>query len=472
MKSFLKKFFKITGITVLVLIVLMILIPIFFKDEIAEIVKGEINKNINAKVEFADYGLSLFSDFPDFSFSLEGLTVVGVDTFATDTLASISSFNISIDLFSVFSGDYEINSIEVIEPKLHLIALDSTQVNWNIAKPSEEPEVIEEEVPDTAKFKLALKKFEIEDAEIIYDDREGSTYIEAKEFDYILKGDFTQDLVTLENELGIQSLSIKMSGIKYIKDAIVKIDADIDANLKDKIFTFKENEFQINDLDFGWDGTVGLIGETTDIALTFEAKKTDFKNILSLVPGIYAKNFNDIQTKGQLKFSGYIKGLLSESNLPAFAVSIFVENAMFKYPDLPKSVDNIFIDTKITNPGGSPDNTVIDISKMHCEIAGNPIDIKLKVSTPVSDPQIDGHINGKLNLVQIKEIYPLEEGEELNGMVNTNLEFAGKLSSLDRKEYDKFKAVGQIEITDMNYKSDEFKAGAKIEKLLLKFSPQ
>ena len=142
--------------------------------------------------------------------------------------------------------------------------------------------------------------------------------------------------------------------------------------------------------------------------LTFNTKKTDFKTILSLITAVYAKNFENEKTSVKFALDGYAKGTYTEPSLPAFGIKLLIENAMFQYPDLPKSVDNINIKIGVSNPGGSEDNTVIDVSQFHVELAGNPVDIHLLLKTTISDPQIDFGIKGEIDLTKLKDVVPIE----------------------------------------------------------------
>jgi uncharacterized protein involved in outer membrane biogenesis len=94
-----KKALKISGIILGVILLLLIILPFAFKGTIVKKIKEETNKSLNAKIDFNDFGLSLFRSFPNFSMSMEGLTVVGVDDFQGDTLASVPNLYITIDLF-------------------------------------------------------------------------------------------------------------------------------------------------------------------------------------------------------------------------------------------------------------------------------------------------------------------------------------------------------------------------------------
>jgi len=182
-----------------------------------------------------------------------------------------------------------------------------------------------------------------------------------------------------------------------------------------------------------------MVNEDINLVLTFNAPKTNFKNILSLIPAIYAKEFQNIETSGNLTLEGNVKGIYSENNLPAFALNLSVDDGMFKYPDLPKAVTNIDIKTRISNRGGDADNTIIDVSRLNLKMAENPIKISLLVKTPVSDPDITGKIKGELDLAKVSEFYPLAKDEKLNGTFVTDITLQGKLSAVEKQQYENFR---------------------------------
>lgn len=60
-KSIWKRILQITGISFLLLIIAIILIPFFFKEEIKELVLKEANKMLKADVAVGDFDLTIFS---------------------------------------------------------------------------------------------------------------------------------------------------------------------------------------------------------------------------------------------------------------------------------------------------------------------------------------------------------------------------------------------------------------------------
>ncbi len=465
-----KKILLIIGIVIALLLGAAVVLPIIYKDKIVQLVKDEANKNLNAKINFGDFGLSLISSFPDFRICMEDLSVAGINEFEGDTLAFIKELNLDVDIMSVINGEeIGINAIIIDAPKIYAHVLKDGKANWDITKSSADTAAAAPSEP--SKFSMKLKKLAINDGDIVYNDEQGNIFTSMKDLDLTLKGDMTQDNTSLDTEAEIAAFDVVMDGVKYLSKTNVELKAGIDADMKNSRYTFRENELRLNNLFLGFDGWVAMPAEDIDMDIKFNAKKTDFKNILSLIPAVYAKDFESVKTEGKLALDGFAKGRYNEKMLPAFGLKILVENAMFKYPDLPKQVDNIFIDVKIDNPGVDADLTVIDISKFSFAIAENPVDMKFLIKTPVSDPNVDGKIAGKIDLSSLKDVMPLDEGAELNGKIIADIVLKGKKSSIDNERYSEFDAKGEFIAMDMKYASKDLPQEVDIKYAQLKFTP-
>ncbi|TVQ10166.1 MAG: AsmA family protein [Bacteroidetes bacterium] len=468
-----KKFFKITGITIAVLLALMIILPIVFKGKIVEQIKIAINENVNAEVDFGTFRISFFRNFPDVSFRLNDLSVVGVDHFQGDTLASVKSFFISVNLRSLFGDEgYEIKSIRVDNPRIMAKVLKDGRANWDIV-PEDEP--IDDEITDTedVAFKIALRRFQINNGYVVYDDREMDMYARLVNFNHTLSGDFTADFTSIAiRNTTIESLLVRFEGIPYINGVFAELTADIDADLNNFEFTFRDNSFRLNDLSMVFDGTFAMPGDDMVMDFTFASPRTDFKAFLSMIPAIYTADFEGLQTSGTLAFNGFVKGIYNEDNIPGFGVSIDVDNGMFQYPDLPAAVTDVFIRTKIENPGGDADFTVVDVSRFSLNMAGNQVEARLNLKTPVSDPQIDAFLKGKMDLSKVRDFYPMEEGEALSGIIESDMTAKGRMSSIENERYNEFVFTGNFLVNGLNYTSEFFPQGIEIASAEMNFSPR
>ena len=469
-----KKFLKIFFIVIIVLLAILIVTPFIFKGKIIKIAKNEINETVNAQVDFNDLNISLFRNFPYLSVALNDLSVVGKDEFENDTLLAFRSFVVAVDLISAIKMEnIKVKAIILDHPKIKARELKDGKVNWDIMKASETDTTAKVDTSaSTLNPKVMLKKFEIIGADISYIDDSSNMEASLHNFNFTLTGDLSQDFSTLTIISHTDALNFLMSGVRYLKNASLNIKAGIDANLKDNIYILKENEIALNDLSLGFDGSVAMPNDKDiNVKMKFATKKTDFKSVLSLVPAVYMKDFQDVQTKGIFQLNGDINGTYNDKVTPSADVSLKVSQAMFKYPDLPKSADNIQVDVDAHYDGIQNDNTTVNVNKFHVEMAGNPVDMTLNIKTPMSDMFINGSLKADLDLASVADVIPLDS-TTLTGKISTNIDMMGYMSYIDNEEYDKFKADGYLSISGFDFISADFPQGFKIQESSFRFSPQ
>lgn len=467
-----KRILKIVMIAVIVLILAAIAIPYFFKDQIVARVKTELNKHLTAKVDFKDVDISLFRHFPKLSVALEELQIINTLPFDGDTLLAVKKIDVALNLMSVIKGgNMEIYNIALQQPRIHAIVNRDGAANWDITK----PDTTTATTTDTTQtaFSLNLQQYNVEDAYINYDDRQGNMQLIVDGLTHQGKGDFTQDQFTLQTTTLANALTFRYGLIPYLANARTQLDADIQIDNTSNTYTFKNGKAVLNNLELALQGFFKLVNDSTyGMDMSFKAPSTQFKDLLSLVPAIYKQDFSKIKTEGTAAFDGFVKGTYSATQMPAFGLNLAVKNGFFQYPDLPKPVRNIQLALKITNPDGVPDHTIVDMPSGHLEMDNTPLDMRLLIKTPVSDLYIDGAAKGKLDLSKVTQFVKLEDGTQLTGLLDADMTAKGNMSAIEKQQYDRFYAAGALQLSNMLYKSKDYPDGVKINNLLLHFNPK
>lgn len=464
----LKKILIAVVVIFILLLGFLIAAPFLFKGKLIEIAKKELNNQLNAKVDFKDVGISIFKNFPNLTLSLHELSVVNNAPFDGDTLAAIGSFAASVDIMSVIKGDMvDIKGIFIDRPNMNVRILKDGTANYDIMKASEP----EKQTTESSAVKVKLNTIRITDGNITYNDKQGDMSAALINLDFTGNGDFTQQLFDFNTQTTIEKASVTSGSVAYLNKANLDLKLDLGVDLINSKYTFKENSARINALVLGFDGWLSdRKKDQYDMDLKFSAKETSFKNLLSLVPAIYLKDFEQVKTSGNLALSGFAKGVYAGETYPAFGLNIKVDDAMFQYPGLPTSVSSIFIDGKVNCPGGDLDKTVIDIPKLNLKVGSEPLAMKILVKTPISDPDIDLTAKGEMDLANVNQFYPLEAGEELAGKVEADAMMKGRLSALENEQYDKVQAIGHVNIAGLKYKSTDLPEGIIADKIAVVFT--
>jgi len=470
--NMLKKTLKIAGIILLLLVIFAFSAPYLFRGKIVSIVKTQINKNLNARVDFSDVDISLFRHFPRLAVGLDSLQVIGNGEFSSDTLLAAKQIDVSLDLVSVIKGDnMTIHSIHVDQPRIHAIVLKNGHANWSITKPDTAARDNAAAAPKP--FSMQLQKYSITDAYISYKDETANMSCEIAGLDHEGSGDFTSDLFTLQTKTNTVTLSFQYGAIPYIINAKAVVNASFQVDNKAGKYSFNVNEMSVNDLKLNTEGFFQIVNDSSyNMDIRFNAPSTDFKSILSMIPALYRKDFASIKTGGEAVFSGSVKGRYDSRHIPAYHVKLDVKNGFFQYPDLPKPVKNINVSLAVDNPDGVTDHTVVNIPRGHLEMDEAPFDFRLLLKTPVSDPYIDASAKGRLDLAKVSEMVKLENGAHLTGLLNADVSARGNLSAAEKQQFDRFSAAGNLDLSDFLYASNSYPGGIRLSSLKMSFNPK
>ncbi len=464
-----KKIIKTVLISLLVLVAVAFAAPYVFKKQIVAKVKKEVNKNLNATVDFKEVDISFFRHFPKVAIGLDSLRITGTGVFAADTLLSSERMDAAVDIMSVVKGNnMTIYDVALESPRIHAIVNKDSLVNWDIMK----PDTAMAAQGETSAFKAALQHYAISNAYITYKDATSNIATEIVGLNHEGSGDFTSDLFTLKTSTSADAVTVNYNGIPYLYNTKVKADADIQVDNKTSTYRFNTDKIMLNELPIAAQGSVKDLGVNGyDMDISFKSPSTDFKYFLSLIPAVYKNDFSKITTKGSASFSGFVKGMYNETSLPAYHIGLNIKNGYFKYPDLPKPLQNINITAQVDNPDGITDNTVVNIEKAHLEMDNAPFDIRLLVKKPISNLFIDAAAKGKLDLGKVSQMIKLEAGTTLSGLLDADMFVKGNVKDIEQQKFNQFDAGGTVALSNFLYTAKDYPTGVKISSLQTTFTP-
>ncbi|WP_298418860.1 AsmA-like C-terminal region-containing protein [uncultured Kordia sp.] len=467
-----KKVLKITGITLLVLIIALITAPYLFKDKIIAMVKETINENVNAQVDFADADVSFFRNFPKASIVLEDISVINNAPFENDTLFYGKEVAVTTAIGELFKGPNEaiqVYSFTIDDAKLNILVDENGNANYDIAKPNETIETTGN-VSETSDFKFKIDNYHILNTDIQYHDAKSNTKLLINNLQHEGYGDFSLENSELNTTTDAQ-ISFGIDDMNYIEQQQIALEALIGMDLTNGKYTFLENKALINQLPLKFDGFVKINPDSQEVDLTLQTPSSDFKNFLGVIPKAYAKNISGVETSGNFEVSGEIKGLVTETTIPKIDIKVVSNNASFKYPDLPKSVQNINIDAQLKNTTGKTEDTFFKIGNLAFKIDEDSFRGNGTISQLTTNPKVNATIIGKLNLGNITKAYPIELNKELSGILDANLTTNFDMNSIQKEQYERIKNNGRITVSDFLFSSKDVVNPLAISEAKIDFIP-
>jgi hypothetical protein len=462
-----KSTFKWISSIIVILLIALIAIPFLFKDRIVAMVSNSINDNINATVTFKEADLNLFRDFPLASLSVNEVTVINKAPFLGDTLFNAEKINFTLKLTSLFNSGtepLEINSISLVNGAINILFNKNSLGNFDIAKKS--PSISE---ASGSTLSLSINEYTLENIDVGFFDETSQIKLAINSIYHSGKGNFEKDILDLDTKTTAK-ISFEMEKVNYLKNVNIKLDAVLGIDLKKAKYTFKENTGYINQLPLEFNGFIQLIKEDQLYDMTFKTPTSSFKNLLALLPKQYSGNLNSIKTEGNFDLKGTVKGTFSKITIPTLDISFISKNAMFKYADLPKAVNNINIDANIINTTGFIKDTYVAINNAAFKIDKDIFSASGNVANLAENATINLKGKGSINLDNIGKVYPIALENQLKGFLKADVTTKFDMNSIEKGNYQNIKNKGNITVSNFKYKGEDVANPFYIDKASVTFN--
>ena len=466
-----KKTAKIISALVILLFLILVLTPIFFKKQIKAKIITEVNNTINAQFTIESISLSFITSFPDASIDLKEVLLINNAPFKGDTLAYLKNIQLETSIQNLLSQKLTIDKFSVSDAVINIKTNKEGVGNYDITHQSQTTQT-EPAANTSSNLSLHIEDYGFHNIQFNYIDQKSLISINVKNFNHNGKGTFSSENVLLKTSSSIESFSFSSENLSYIKNAKLLWDANINLDLTSFKVAFEENVAHFNDLILSFHGYVQPTDTGIAMDLDFDSKGSKFKSLLSLVPSAYSSNFADVEANGELNFDGIAKGVYSDTSVPKFNVNINTNNASFHYPDLPKSVSNIYIDTNINNQTGNIDDTQVALKRFDATIDQDTFKASSYISNLTSNPHVKSALKGTINLGNLSNAYPLNLEEKLEGTVVFDLHSEFTQRAIEKELYQNIDNKGSITLKNMKVETDMLPHPMAIQEASLKFTPK
>ena len=434
-----------------------------------EAVKSILNDTVNAQIDFETVDLSLLSSFPQANVTVGNLKIINQKSFKGETLCSVHSISFDIPIKELFKNESDgpllINSIEIDNAFLAIKSDGFGNKNYDIAKETESTST-----ESNTNFKFNIDDYAIRNSTLTYSDEASKVFVNITKLNHSGKGNFSSEFSDLQTKTEAR-VSFSVDSINYLNATSIKLDALIDLDLNENKYTFKDNKALINKLPLEFNGFVKLLDHGTEIDLTFKNTGATFKEFLAVIPETYSKNIEGITTTGIFKFDGFVKGLVSEARIPKMDIKVVSNNASFKYPSLPKSVQDISINASIKNDTGNAADTYVNINNLEFRIDQDVFKSSAILKNITKNMMVDATIDGTLNLANISNAYPIETESELRGLLKGTLHSSFDMNAIETNAYERTKNNGTIAVSDFVFPSEELVKPIHVSNANVQFKP-
>ena len=463
-----KKILITVGIVFVLLVGTLFAAPYLFKDQIKAKIAQAINEKVDAKVSFADADLSLFKNFPHANVTIQKLLIINKAPFEGETLVSLGELNLQLSIKELFKGKEETMNIDGISSKNGLINIIFNKdglANYDIALKNDKPAADGKSKP----LSLKIQEYKIENFQFRYFDEKSKLKMVIDSLNHEGTGDFAAQKLDLDTK-STAKIVLSMDKINYMKNVTISLDAILGIDLKNNKYTFKKNKALINQLPIELDGFIQMVDGGQEYDLTFKTPTSSFKNFLGLIPAAYSSSLENVKTTGDFTVAGFAKGLYSDTTVPKFNIKIASNNASFQYPNLPKSVRNIIIDTKIINETGVLNDTYVNLDKLSFAIDQDVFNAKANIRNITQNAIVDAALKGTINLANVSKAYPIKLSKPLSGILKADVTTKFDMESVEKSQYQNINNAGTMSLSGFKYVDENGKT-MTVSNALVQFNP-
>ncbi len=448
----------------LFLVVAGVALTWYFRGKILDWVKSGVSEQLNVEVDFSGLGVSLIKDYPKLSVRFTDLSLVGRDQFAGDTLFSAEDVGLAIDAWSLLRSEQpiDVKKIYLNKPHIRLIVLDSAHSNYLFYPQEASSSGSGEEMR-----LLELRSMEIVDGRFSYRDFPGQLEMRFTHLNHHGSGSWSGEQIQYVTQTTLDSLYVRKGAISYLKNVDMDWKADFSWHPDSRRLELGENLLRLNAMQLSSSGELVAKEDRMTIHMKIQAPNSPFKELFSLLPNAYTKDFSNLQAKGNFSLSGEINGDMyyEKALYPDFDFALQVQDGYVKYPDLPKAIEQVQMKMNVSKKGPSLDATVVDIPGMSFVVDGEPLQLHTHITHPLSALNAKGGIKGNLNLESLSKAYPIQDVQTMQGRVGMDVSFR-----FNRALTEKYLA-GSLHTTGVHLQYGDYPK-MRFDKMEVSFAPE
>jgi len=189
-----------------------------YKDKISE----QVSKSLGRDITIAgDVDVSVF---PRISANVADVTIKNPDGFDGPALATMDALSAKVKLMPLLSKRVEIDSFELVSPRINLIKTADGRMNWSAAKADARPNSSEDGFKrnrDAGSLQASLGVMAITDGVVTYNDASVKTNYSARDVNVTLTAPQMTEPVSLKGDLTFDGIAMTVSGTLDTPDAFL-----------------------------------------------------------------------------------------------------------------------------------------------------------------------------------------------------------------------------------------------------------
>jgi len=384
------------------------------REHVSQTLRTQLEQQLNARVAFGNVGLSLWSHFPNLSLNIQDVSIVGIGEFQRDTLLQAPDADLVMSLSAAWSdATPSPHALYVEGAKLRLKVLRNGSQNWDVLKADGNQQAALN----------GLETIVAKGSTFSYEDRRRELNFSLDGLEAELQAPLGQTAFDAELELTAPQLNLTQGGWHYLRNARLVAEIDLRADRSNRELRITSSNVVLNALPLRLAGRVTFPADGAFADLSLQSDSDDFRGLLSLLPGVYTDQFDDLKVEGTATSTFTLRGSLAHSRSPALMADVRINDGFFQFPNRPQPVSNVQLSLHLERPADAPDQLAVNLAYLKANLGPNPLEARLVLSGK-EQSHLEAQLTAKLKLETLPAIFPFEQ-HDIKGILDVQLTAAG-----------------------------------------------
>lgn len=432
--------------------------------KVTPVVTEILQKQLRSEVAIGAIDVTLLSSFPNISLQIDSL-VIKQEVADVADLISAQRCRIAINPLGLLKKELIVSEILLEKPSINLfvdertspMALLNVDPSQDDAEELEEEEVELMDVDSVARsimseYGFRLKKFRVDSAQFVIDDRLQDFYSIVDGFSVDMSLEATPEGGNLSAEWGFGELSLRLKEKDFATNTRFKMVSELRFDRDSMLLTIEKNRFSINKIRFGTRGTlrVNMEEKALEIDLKSRLSTPSLEEFFGLVPSYIFEGKDEMTTSGSVMAAIDVTGKWSEDVMPDIFAKLKIEEGRAKYASRRVEIENIECDAEMQLDLNNPKNSYATISRFNVNTSGIiDLTVSADVTNLINDPTVDVKILSDIDFTRFSELFPLKEALLLQGKNNTNVRAKFRVADIEQSNFGALQIDGESRLENI-----------------------
>ena len=412
------KKFKILKRVLLISISLFLLVVVsgivlanIYEKEIKKYAIDEVNTYLKAKLKIDedDVSFSFFKKFPNASLNFSNLLIEEENS--KDTLLFTQNFSLEFGLASLFSGNYEVNEIDLDDALVHLKVNAKGKENYIFWKTSEKSDSTE------APLTFSLKEVNFKRVVVNYSNEQTKNRADFTLNSAQFAGDFALDSSVLSIHSDLWISTIQNDSAVYFNEKPSLLSVEKAVFDKDKV-RLDEGSLKVGEMSLDLNAFFNLKKEENTI--TAVAENVEISEVFSLMPNEVSEKLRVYKTDGFVNGNIEIQTIKKEKT-PRIKADFYVEKGTVTESNSGVELNDLALKGSYEL---SPFTQKIELINGKGKLSGGEFELSGKLLGTTIQTILTS-IKGSFELDKLARFLNVQPIESMGGTLELNNEFRG-----------------------------------------------